>query len=61
MDARILFYISQQVYIAPDNDKEQRIEPKHDKTNKMNYVPSKDSDQPGHLPSLISLHCELHM
>ena len=25
----------------------------HDKTNKMAYVPSKDSDQPGHLPSLI--------
>ena len=25
----------------------------HDKTNKMACVPSKDSDQPGHLPSLI--------
>ena len=25
----------------------------HDKTNKMAYVPSEDSDQPGHLPSLI--------
>ena len=23
----------------------------------MTCVPSKDSDQPGHLPSLISLHC----
>ena len=23
------------------------------KTNKMAYAPSKDSDQPGHLPSLI--------
>ena len=29
----------------------------HDKTNKMEYVRSKDSDQPGHLPSLISLCC----
>ena len=25
----------------------------HDKTNKMEYAPSKDSDQPGHPPSLI--------
>ena len=25
----------------------------HDKTNKMTFVPSEDSDQPGHLPSLI--------
>ena len=28
-------------------------EPKHDKTNKMTWAPSEDSDQPGHLPSLI--------
>ena len=28
-------------------------EPPHDKTNKMVCVLSKDSDQPGHLPSLI--------
>ena len=28
-----------------------------DKTNKMTCVPSKDSDQPGHSPSLISLLC----
>ena len=33
-------------------------EPPHDKTNKMNCAPSKDSDQLGHLPSLISLHCQ---
>ena len=32
------------------------IEPQHNKTNKMTCVPSKDSDQPGHPPSLISLH-----
>ena len=28
-------------------------EPQHDKTNKMTVAPSEDSDQPGHLPSLI--------
>ena len=27
-------------------------EPPHDKTNKMVCAPSKDSDQPGHPPSL---------
>ena len=32
-------------------------EPPHDKTNKMACAPSEDSDQPGHPPSLISLHC----
>ena len=25
----------------------------HGKTNKMSFVPSEDSDQPGHMPSLI--------
>ena len=29
------------------------IEPKYDKTNKITSAPFKDSDQPGHLPSLI--------
>ena len=28
-------------------------EPLYDQTNKMTSVPSEDSDQPGHLPSLI--------
>ena len=28
-------------------------EPPHDKTNKLPCVPSEDSDQPGHPPSLI--------
>ena len=28
-------------------------EPQHDKTNKMTCAPSKDSDHPGHRPSLI--------
>ena len=31
----------------------------YDKTNKMAYTPSEDSDQPGHSPSLISL-CRPH-
>ena len=31
------------------------IEWPHDKTNKMAYEPSEDSDQPGHPPSLISV------
>ena len=29
------------------------FEPPHDKTSKMTCEPSEDSDQPGHLPSLI--------
>ena len=36
------------------------FEPAHDKTNKMACAPSEDSDQPGHPPSLISLHCALN-
>ena len=32
-------------------------EPQHDKTNKIAYTPSEDSDQPGHPPGLISLRC----
>ena len=35
------------------------FEPFHDKTNKMTCATSKDSDQLGHPPSLISLHCPL--
>ena len=34
-------------------------EPPHDKTNKMACAPREDSDQPGHLPSLISLRCRM--
>ena len=34
---------------------EKIIDPAHDKTNKMAYAPSKDSDQPGHPPSLIGV------
>ena len=29
----------------------------HNKTNKKTCSSGKDTDQPGHLPSLISLHC----
>ena len=32
-------------------------EPEHNKTNNMTCAPSKDSDQPRHLSSLISLCC----
>ena len=40
-----------------ENDVKLPNEPPHDKTNKMTCAPSEDSDQPGHLPSLISLRC----
>ena len=33
------------------------IQPQHDKTNRMIFAPSKDSNQHGHPPSLISLLC----
>ena len=35
------------------DSKKKHFEPPHDKTNKMTFVPSEDSDQPGHPPSLI--------
>ena len=34
---------------------EKAFERPHDKTNKMAYAPSEDTDQPGHLPSLIKV------
>ena len=36
------------------------FEPAHDKIYKMACAPTEDSDQPGHLPSLISLCCVLN-
>ena len=33
--------------------RKKHFEPPHDKTNKMTFVPSEDSNQPGHPPSLI--------
>ena len=35
------------------------LEPPHDKTNKTACAPSKDSDQPGHLPSLIIIFAHM--
>ena len=41
-------------YDRADNCNEvNSVEPPHDKTNTMACAPSEDSDQPGHLPSLI--------
>ena len=34
-------------------------EPPHDKTNKITYIPSKDSDQPSKLLSIIFTGCHL--
>ena len=41
------------VYLRSTTIKYSLNEPHHDKTNKMACAPSKDSDQPGHPPSLI--------
>ena len=35
------------------DSRKKHFEPSHDKTNKITFVPSEDSDQPGHPPSLI--------
>ena len=35
------------------DSRKKHFEPPHDKTNKMTFVPSEDSDHPGHPPSLI--------
>ena len=35
------------------DSRKKHFEPPHDKTNKMTFVPSEDSDQPRHPPSLI--------
>ena len=37
------------------DSRKKHFEPLHDKTNKMTFAPSEDSDQPGHPPSLISV------
>ena len=39
--------------LIPETRTSKVHEPPHDKTNKMTCVPSEDSDQPGHPPSLI--------
>ena len=38
-----------------DKDALSECEPPYDKTNKMAFAPSEDSDQPGHPPSLIKV------
>ena len=35
------------------DSRKKHFEPPHDKTNKMTFEPSENSDQPGHPPSLI--------
>ena len=50
MNALITFYF----FIKARRPKQKKkYEPHHDKTNKVACAPSEDSDQPGHLPSLI--------
>ena len=41
------------LYVSLTVRREYLYEPPHDKTNKMAWAPSEDSDQPGHPPSLI--------
>ena len=41
------------IYAAYVDSRKKHFEPPHDKTNKMTFVPSEDSDQPGHPPILI--------
>ena len=43
------------------DSRKKQFEPPHDKTNKMTSVPSEDSDQSGHPPSLIRVFAELSM
>ena len=40
------------------DSRKKHFEPPHDKTNKMTFVPSENSDQPGHPPSLIRVFAE---
>ena len=40
---------------SEDKDPLSECEPPYDKTNKMAFAPSEDSDQPGHPPSLIKV------
>ena len=41
------------IYASYLDKRKKHFEPPYDKTNKMTFVPSEDSDQPGHPPSLI--------
>ena len=46
-----MWFISE--VISEDKKAFSECEPPHDKTNKMAFAPSEDSDQPGHPPNLI--------
>ena len=48
------------IILKHKTETEKRNEPEHNKTYKMACVPSEDSDQPGHLPSLIRVFA-VHM
>ena len=48
----LLRFLSTQKTAYLDSRKK-HFEPPHDKTNKLTFVPSEDSDLPGHPPSLI--------
>ena len=37
------------------DSRKKHFEPPHDKINKMTFMPSEDSDQPGHPPMLIRI------
>ena len=41
------------ICVAYVDSRKKHFEPPHDKNNKMTFVPSDDSDQPGDPPSLI--------
>ena len=45
--------VMKRICAAYVDSRKKRFEPLHNKTNKMTFMPSKDSDQPGHPPSLI--------
>ena len=45
--------VMKRICAAYVDSRKKYFEPPHNKTNKMTFVPSEDSDQPGHPPSLI--------
>ena len=54
----IQFVVAVPRFLLVDSSKQFQINrdvPPNDKTNKITCVPSEDSDQPGHPPSLFSI------
>ena len=45
--------VMKRICAAYVDSRKKHFEPQHNNTNKMTFVPSKDSDQPGHSPNLI--------